>query len=161
MAADRRLQRVRSTASCRRPAAVMRRLHRVTGILAWVDVVAIVLGVNLAVIPVRTHGVQDCGPPIDYIVGGDFDRLPDSSGRIERGGHVVRLDPAARKRAAEHPCSERVERRAIPAGTLVVVGSLMGLTAMTLAMVRAWRRATSRSPDDTDESDNADKAEVA
>ena len=89
--------------------------------------------------------MQDCGPPIDFLVGGDFDRLPDASGRIERDGRVVKLDPAARERATEHPCSERVERRAIPAGTLVVVGSVMGLTAMTLAMVRAWRRATSRA----------------
>jgi hypothetical protein len=137
------------------------RVHRLSGVLAWTAVVLIALGVVIAVIPVRTPGVQDCGMPIDFLVGGDFDRLPDASGRIERDGRVVKLDPAARERAIEHPCSERVERRAIPAGTLVVVGSVMGLTAMTLAMVRAWRRATSRAPDDTDETDETERAVVA
>jgi hypothetical protein len=137
------------------------RVHRLSGVLAWTAVVLIALGVVIAVIPVRTPGVQDCGMPIDFLVGGDFDRLPDASGRIERDGRVVKLDPAARERATEHPCSERVERRAIPAGTLVVVGSVMGLTAMTLAMVRAWRRATSRAPDDTDETDETERAVVA
>ena len=139
----------------------MRRVHRLSGVLAWTAVVLIALGVVIALIPVRTPGVQDCGMPIDFLIGGDFDRLPDASGRIERDGRVVKLDPAARERATEHPCSERVERRAIPAGTLVVVGSVMGLTAMTLAMVRAWRRATSRAPDDTDDTDTTEKAEVA
>ena len=137
------------------------RVHRLSGVLAWTAVVLIALGVVIAVIPVRTPGVQDCGMPIDFLVGGDFDRLPDASGRIERDGQVVKLDPATRERATEHPCSERVEHRAIPAGTLVVVGSVMGLTAMTLAMVRAWRRATSRALDDTDESDETERAEVA
>jgi hypothetical protein len=139
----------------------MRRVHRLSGVLAWTAVVAIALGVIVALIPVRTPGVQDCGPPIDFLLGGEFDRLPDASGRIERDGRVVKLDPAARERATEHPCSERVERRAIPAGTLVVVGSVMGLTAMTLAVVRAWRRATSRDPDETGETEQTDKAEVA
>jgi hypothetical protein len=129
----------------------MRRVHRLSGVLAWTAVGAIALGVVIALVPVRTPGVQDCGPPIDFLVGGDFDRLPDASGRIERDGRVVKLDPAARARATEHPCSERVERRAIPAGSLVVVGSVAGLTAMTLAMVRAWRRATSRNPGEADQ----------
>ena len=85
------------------PPALMRRVHRLSGILAWTAVVLIALGVVIALIPVRTPGVQDCGMPIDFLIGGDFDRLPDASGRIERDGRVVKLDPAARERASRAP----------------------------------------------------------
>jgi hypothetical protein len=130
--------------------------HRSSGILAWAGVVAIALGVILAVVPVSNPGVQRCGAPIDFLVAGEFDRIPDASGRIERDGRVITLDSEAATRAIERPCSERVERRAIPAGLLVVGGSVMGLVAMGIAMVHAWRRAAARADTETE----TDKAEV-
>ena len=146
----------------RTPPALMRRVHRLSGVLAWTAVVFIALGVVIALIPVRTPGVQDCGMPIDFLVGGDFDRLPDAVGadRARRAGRS-KLDPQARERASEHPCSERVERRAIPAGTLVVVGSLMGHDRDDPRHGRAWRRATSRAHRRHRPSPRADRAEVA
>jgi hypothetical protein len=119
-------------------------MWRITGVLGWIAVGAITLGVVIALMPVRNPGVQQCGAPLTYLTSGELDRLPDATGRVLRDGKVVTLDPAARKRAVETPCSERVARRAIPAGMLVVVGSVMGLTAVTIGIVGAWRRAAAR-----------------
>ena len=134
--------------------------RRVSGTLAWVAIGCIALGFLIAVIPVDNPGVQHCGAPIDFLVGGDFDRLPDAEGRIERGGKVVTLDQDARRRAVEHPCSERVERRAIPAGILVVGGSLVGMAAMAVALMAAWRRAATRAQQQTETEFETDRAEV-
>jgi hypothetical protein len=134
--------------------------RRASGTLAWVAIACIALGSVIAVIPVSNPGVQSCGAPIDFLVRGDFDRLPDADGRIERDGKVVRLDQDARRRAVDHPCSERVERRAIPAGILVVGGSLMGMVAMAVAVTAAWRRAATRAQLQTETEFETDRAEV-
>ena len=127
-----------------------RPLHRLTGVLGWVAVALIGLGVVIALVPVSNPGVQRCGAPILYLVSGELDRIPDESGRIARDGAVVTLSPAARERAIESPCSERVERRAIPAGVLVVAGAMVGLTAVTIGIVGAWRRTARKTRPDTE-----------
>jgi hypothetical protein len=119
--------------------------HRIAGVLGWAAVAAIALGVALGLVPVDNPGVQSCGAPLGFLVSGELDRFPDATGRLQRGDRVVTLDPAQRRRAVESPCSERVERRAIPAGLLVVGGSVMGLTAVTIGIVGAWRRAGARA----------------
>jgi hypothetical protein len=117
-------------------------LWRVTGILGWVAVALIAVGIVVMAIPVRNPGVQQCGAPLTFLLSGQLDRMPDASGRVLIDDHVVTLSPAARQRAVESPCSERVERRAIPAGVLLVVGSVMGLIAVAIGIVGAWRRAS-------------------
>ncbi|MBV9950613.1 MAG: hypothetical protein JO291_01580 [Acidimicrobiia bacterium] len=117
---------------------------RATGILGWIAVVLITVGAVIVLVPVRNPGVQQCGAPLTFLVSGQLDRLPDATGRVLIDNRVVTLSPAARHRAVDSPCSERVERRAIPAGVLVVLGSVMGLTAVAIGTVGAWRRASAR-----------------
>jgi hypothetical protein len=117
-------------------------LWRFTGGLAWTAVGLIVVGIVLVAIPVRNPGVQHCGTPFSFLVSGQVNRIPDATGRVLVDDRVVTLSPAARRRAFDSPCSERVARRAIPAGVLVVVGSVMGLTAVAIGIVGAWRRAS-------------------
>jgi hypothetical protein len=121
-----------------------RPLWRITGVLGWIAVVLITLGIVIVLIPVRNPGVQQCGAPLTYLMSGQVDRIPDASGRVLIDGRIVTLSSAAHKRAVESPCSQRVERRAIPASILVVVGSVMGLVAVTIGIVGAWRRASAR-----------------
>jgi hypothetical protein len=126
-------------------------MWRVTGVLGWVAVGLISAGVVTALIPVRNPGVQHCGAPLTFLVSGELDRIPDAAGRVLIDDHVVTLSPAARTRAIDSPCSERVERRAIPAGVLVVLGSVVGLVAVAIGIVGAWRRASARVADDHQE----------
>jgi len=104
----------------------------------------IAIGTVIVLIPVRNPGVQQCGAPLTFLASGQINRIPDATGRVLIDNRVVRLSPAAAKRAVDSPCSERVERRAIPAGILVVLGSVMGLTAVAIGTVSAWRRASAR-----------------
>jgi hypothetical protein len=126
-------------------------VYKLIGILGWVGIALIVLGVVVSLVPVDNPGVQACGAPVAYLVSGELDRIPDADGRVERNGEVVTLDAAARKRAVDTPCSERIARRAIPAGVLVVVGSILGLTAVIIGIVGAWRRASARASSDIEE----------
>jgi hypothetical protein len=132
-------------------AVTSRPLWRITGVLGWIAVVLITVGIVIVLIPVRNPGVQQCGAPLTYLMSGEVDRIPDATGRVLIDGKVVTLSPAAQKRAFDSPCSHRVERRAIPAGILVVVGSVMGLAAVTIGIVGAWRRATARVAADPQE----------
>jgi hypothetical protein len=117
----------------------------VTGVLGWTAIALITVGLILSLIPVSNPGVQRCGAPLGFLITGEFDRIPDVNGNVLRDDRVVTLDEEARRRAVETPCSERVARRAIPAGILVVGGSLMGIAAMTIGIVGAWRRASARA----------------
>jgi hypothetical protein len=119
-------------------------LWRVTGVLGWIAVGLITIGIVVVLIPVRNPGVQQCGAPLTFLVSGQLDRIPDATGRVLIDDHVVELSPAERRRAVDSPCSERVGRRAIPAGVLVVLGSVMGLLAVAIGTAGAWRRASAR-----------------
>lgn len=126
---------------------------RVARGLAAASIAAYLVAAVLFTLPVETPGVQDCGAPAAYLVDGRVDTIPDPEGRVRvedadapDGFEVVTLDPEVAETAREEPCQERVASRAVPAGILVVVATVVGLAAflLELLLVRPRRRAALR-----------------
>lgn len=132
-------------------------LGRTSVALAAVALVCFLVALVLAALPVRTPGVQDCGAPAAYLAAGRLDVVPDAQNRIlGPDGEPRTLDEETARTARDQPCRQRVADRAVPAGGLVLVGTLLGLTAFALEFLvvrpprrRAWRAAvmaTARPP---------------
>lgn len=125
---------------------------RVTLGLAAAAVAAYVLAAVLLTLPVETPGVQDCGAPGAYLLEGRVDTVPDREGRIRvesdapEGFEVVTLDPDVAEAARDDRCRDRVARRAVPAGILLLAATVVGTTAflLELLLVRPRRRAALR-----------------
>ncbi len=121
---------------------------------AVVALVCFAVAVVLVSIPVRTPGVQDCGTPTGYLLEGRLDVVPDAQDRIlGPDGQPLTLDEETAQAAREHPCQERVADRAVPAGVLVLAGTLLGLAAFAVEVLvvrprrrRAWRAAVQAAP---------------
>ena len=82
---------------------VMRRVHRLSGVLAWMAVGAIALGVVIALVPVSNTWCAGLRPADRLPRRRRLRPSPDASGRIERDGQVVTLGPAARERRHRAP----------------------------------------------------------
>ena len=65
-------------------------------------------------------------------------------------GDVVTLDPSTARAARERPCRERVADRAVPAGILMTVATVLGASAflVELIVVRPRARKAARAPVD-------------
>ncbi|MEJ5254190.1 MAG: hypothetical protein WHS89_02455 [Acidimicrobiales bacterium] len=94
---------------------------------------AVALGCFL--VPVENPGVQRCGAPLVFALGGERNR------RVERDGLD---DPTFERRRTQAPCSQRVEGRlgvGFAAGGLFVVlatcGAVLGLIDDRLQLRRA------------------------
>lgn len=124
-------------------------LGRASVALAAVALVCFLVAVVLATLPVRTPGVQDCGAPAAYLAAGRLDVIPDAQDRIlGPDGEPLTLDAETAQAARDQPCRERVAVRAVPAGVLLVVGTVLGLAAFAVEVLvvrprrrRAWRAA--------------------
>ncbi|QYG91125.1 hypothetical protein HC251_00870 [Iamia sp. SCSIO 61187] len=107
----------------------------------------LVAGVLLAV-PVETPGVQDCGAPGAYLLAGRVDVVPDPDGRIlGPDGEVVTLDADVAAAARTEPCRDRVADRAVPAGLLLTLATVLGVVAFAteLFVVRPRQRRVVRA----------------
>lgn len=126
---------------------------RVSVALAWASLACFVVALVLLVIPVSTPEVQDCGAPGAYLAQGRLDVIPDANDQIlGPDGEVVTLDGPVADAARDEPCQQRVAGRAVPAGVLLLVGTLGGLAAFVVEVLvvrprrrRAWRAAVEAS----------------
>lgn len=127
---------------------------RITVALAGLALACFAVAAVLLALPVSVPGVQDCGAPGAYLAQGRVDVVPDANDRIlGPDGEIVTLDGPTAAAARDHPCQERVAARAVPAGVLLVAGTLIGLAAFALEVLvvrprrrRAWRVAAGMSP---------------
>lgn len=112
------------------------RLGLLALVLAGLSLALYLVGAILLTLPVETPGVQDCGAPGAYLLDGRLDRIPDPEGRIlDADGEIVTLDPDVAAVARETPCQERVAARAVPAGGLILAGTVVGVAAFALELV--------------------------
>lgn len=120
---------------------------RVSVALAWASLACFVVAVVLLTIPVTTPEVQDCGAPGAYLAEGRLDVVPDAEDRIlGPDGEVVTLDAPTAQAARDEPCQQRVATRAVPAGALLLAGTVGGISAFAVEVLvvrprrrRAWR----------------------
>ena len=107
-----------------------RGLARATALVAAVAVAGFVVAGVLLAIPVRTPGVQDCGAPAAYLLGGRVDAIPDPEDRIlGPDGEIVTLDAAVADTARSRPCQDRVASRAVPALLVLTGAFVLGVAA--------------------------------
>jgi hypothetical protein len=134
------------------PADGPRRLARAALAMAWASLLLYGVAALLLVIPVEVPEVQDCGTPVSYLLEGPVDVVPTEDGRfLDEQGEVVTLDADATREARDRPCRERIAALAVPAAALIVVATLVGLTAFVveLFVVRPrQRRALAAARDD-------------
>ena len=104
--------------------------------LAGLALAAFAGAIVLLAIPVRTPEVQDCGTPAAYLLDGRVDVIPDAQDRIlGPDGQPLTLPASAATAARQHPCQDRVADRAVPAGILVLAGTVVGLAALALEVL--------------------------
>lgn len=94
---------------------------------AWVALALILVGVVLALIPVRNGDVQDCGVPAAYILSGRPETPPPQGSPAGEG------------------CRGRAADRVVPAAGLLLAGVLLGWSA-TIAGFVTRRRARRAVP---------------
>jgi len=102
-------------------------------VLAWLAVLAFVVGVTLFFIPVknqfRGRTLQDCGVPAAFLKDGRISALVDKDllGRGATQADVVRVNG--------HQCSHQVADLAVPGAFLLLGGFFGGLFALTVAWI--------------------------
>lgn len=120
------------------------RTVRVTAVVAFVGVLLALLGLGLSARPLATP-TQDCGTAFTFLVTGQLDQFVDPANPPEG---VTEAEAEANN---AEPCQERAAARAVPAGALVIGGTLLGLAALlaesTVRFVAA-RRADARALSD-------------
>ncbi len=113
------------------------RLWLVARLALGLAAVALVLACWFALRPVSNPGVQDCGPPLTFAMGGDNVRLRASDPAITPG-QLERVDQPS--------CRERTDEQLSRAGIALVafiafglIGAVLGLIDDRLALRRAPR----------------------
>lgn len=110
-------------------------------VLGWLSLLAISIGVIVALLPVSNGPAQDCGAPGAFLLEGRPNEYPDADGRVQTtDGKGRQLSPLAVERAAARPCSERVAERMVPAGGLLTGGLVAGLACLLTHGIGALRR---------------------
>ena len=119
----------------------------VGALLGWLAVVAIAVPLAISVVPVDNAGVQHCGTPAAFLLGGRVDTYPDAHGQIRgAGGRAITLSKAAQDRAYHHQCSRRIAHRMAPLAFVLTGGLAVGLGVLVVSMVVWWRRSPPREP---------------
>lgn len=121
-------------------AARPNRRMRAATILAVPALLALAASAALFVVPVTNPGVQDCGSPAWFLLRAQTDRpLIESDGTGINGWKTARL-----QKAHDDRCSVQVARRAVPAGSLLVVFWVLGGFAIVLGWTgrRSLRRTS-------------------
>lgn len=115
------------------------RLVRATAALSLVGVLVALLGIGLALRPLSTP-TQDCGTAASFLLQGRANEFVDPSNPPEG------ITAAQAEANNAEPCQERAGNRALPAGALVVGGTVLGLVAVLVESVTRFRlhRAANR-----------------
>lgn len=110
-----------------------RRLPIVTVIVATVGVVVALVGLAWGTRPLATE-TQDCGTAFSFLLDGEVDIY------VNPETPPPGITPAEAAANNARPCQERAADRALPAGGLVLAGTLTaGLAAAVDLGVRGWR----------------------
>lgn len=123
-------------------------IARVTMVGAGLALLCYLVAAVLLTVPVETPGVQDCGAPGAYLLAGRVDVVPDPDGRIlGPDGELVTLDADVAAAARAESCRDRVADRAVPAGLLLSLATVVGLAAFAteLFVVRPRQRRLVRA----------------
>lgn len=99
------------------------RAVRVTAIVALVGVLVALLGLFLGTRPLTTP-TQDCGTPATFLLRGKQNVF------VDPGNPPQGTTKAEAKANNDTPCQERAFNRALPAGILLVGGTLVALIAL-------------------------------
>jgi len=121
------------------------RRRALASIPVWIALAAMVGPLLVSVVPVTNPGVQDCGAPASFLLGGHVDTYPDANGQVRRpNGKVETLTKAEQARAFDHQCSARIAARMGPAAGVFAFGTLLGVVTLLVSMVCWWRAAPRR-----------------
>lgn len=96
---------------------------RVTALVALLGVLVAVGAVGWGGWPLRTP-TQDCGTAATFLIGGRVNQFVDPSNPPDG------ITPAEARANNQEPCQERAGNRALPAGVVLVSGTLIALLAL-------------------------------
>jgi len=102
---------------------------------AWAALALMLAGLVLGLVPVQNPKVQDCGAPIAFLLRGRTDEYADPN-KPPKGLTSAEATAANRER-----CQERVARRMVPGGVLILGGLVMGVAGLVAMLFgRSARR---------------------
>jgi hypothetical protein len=115
------------------------RLVRVTAVVALVSVLLALVGLGLGLRPLATP-TQDCGTAATFLLQG---RVNEYVNPADPPSGITRAEAEANN---AEPCQERAGNRALPAGVLLVGGTLVAAVAVLVESVVRFRlhRASNR-----------------
>lgn len=109
------------------------RFAAIRAVVATLGVLVALVGLVWGTRPLSTP-TQDCGTPFSFLLDGEVDIYVSTENPPEG------VTPAAAAANNAAPCQERAADRALPAGALVVGGTLVGAVAAAVELgTRAWR----------------------
>jgi hypothetical protein len=113
--------------------APVRRLPLVTVVVATLGVVVALVGLVWGTRPLATE-TQDCGTAFSFLLDGEVDVY------VSIESPPAGITPAEAAANNARPCQERAAERALPAGGLVLAGTLTAALAAAVDLgVRGWR----------------------
>ncbi len=112
---------------------------RFTAAVATVAVVAVMAGLVILAVPVRSP-LQDCGTSFAFLLNGRIDLYGDPA-NPPKGATRADVEATNAK-----PCRPRVADRAKPAAVLIIGGLLIALAAALVEVVARWGDRRRRRP---------------